>query len=115
MAARIILPLKGHALAVEGDQAMVTDRDPMRVAPQIPQHGGRSTEGRFCVDDPVGREERIDEGVALRRIAQALGLTGEVQVTTHVGATKCRDKLSPKHATEDLHGEKEAGGAWTNP
>lgn len=34
MAARVILPLKGHALTVEGDQAMVTDRDPMRVGPR---------------------------------------------------------------------------------
>src|SRR5262245_35018393 len=38
IAARIILPLKGHTLAVVRYQAMVADRDPMRVAPQIPQH-----------------------------------------------------------------------------
>ena len=38
IAAGVILPLKGHTLAIEGDQAVVADRDPMRVAPQIPQH-----------------------------------------------------------------------------
>ena len=87
MAVRVVLPLKGDAFAIEGEQAMVADRDPMRVAPEIAQHGGRPTEGRLRVDDPVGLEERIDEGVPLRRVAQVLGATGEVQVSTSVGAS----------------------------
>ena len=39
IAVRVILPLKGHTLAVEGDQAVVADRDAMGVAPEVPQHG----------------------------------------------------------------------------
>jgi hypothetical protein len=31
----VVLPLKGHALAVEGEQAVVADRDAMGVAPEI--------------------------------------------------------------------------------
>ena len=112
---RVILPLKGHTLTVEGDQSMVADRDAMRVAPQIPQHRWRPTEGRFRIDDPVGLEERIDEGVPLRRIAEALGRAGEVQVATPVGATEGSDKFPAKHPTEDLDREEEARVLRPNP
>ena len=115
IAVRVVLPAKGHALAVEGDQAVIADRDPMRVAPEVPQHRGGPAEGRFRIDDPVGLEERIDKGVPLRRIAQALGGAREVEVAARVGSTERGDKLSAKHATQDLHGEEEAGVLRTNP
>ena len=66
-------------LAVEGEQPVIADRDAMGVAPEVAQDGGRATEGRLRVDDPVGLEERIDEGVPLRRVAQVLGGAGEVE------------------------------------
>ena len=62
VAVRVVLPAKGHALTVEGEQAVIADRDAMRVAPEVAQDGGRPTEGRFGIDDPVGLEERVDEG-----------------------------------------------------
>ena len=36
---RVVLPLKGDAVAVEGEQPVIADRDAMRVAPEIAQHG----------------------------------------------------------------------------
>ena len=63
----------------------------------------------------IGLEEHIDEGVPLRRIAQALGRAGEVQVATHIGATECRDELRSKHPTEDRDGEEEARVPAPNP
>ena len=115
MTVRVILPLKGHPFAVEGDQAMVADRDPMRVASQVPQHRGRPTKGRFRVHHPVSLKESIDEGVPLRRIAQRLGGTREVEFTVRLGATERGDKLPSKHAAEDLHREEEARVLWMNP
>ena len=38
---RIVLPPKGHALAVEGEQPMIADRDAMGIASEVPQDGGR--------------------------------------------------------------------------
>ena len=69
IAAGVILPLKRHTLAVEGDQAMVADRDPMGVAPEVPQHRGCPTEGWLGVDDPVGLEERVDEEPPCGRVS----------------------------------------------
>jgi hypothetical protein len=39
LAVRVILPLKGDVLAIEGAQAVIADRDAMGIAPEVPQHG----------------------------------------------------------------------------
>ena len=80
-----------------------------------PEHGGRATEGRLRVDDPVRLEERIDEGVPLRRVAQVLGGAGQIELIARVGAPQRRDKLSAKHATEDLHRQEEPGVLGSYP
>ena len=63
----VVLPAKRDALAVEGEQAVIADRDAMRVAPEIAQHRRRAAKGGLGVDDPVGVEERVDEGAATAR------------------------------------------------
>ena len=59
---------------------MIADRDAMRVAPEIAEHGCRPTEGGLRVHDPVGLEERVDEGVPLSRVPQVLGGAGEIEL-----------------------------------
>ena len=68
VAVGVVLPPKRDVLAVEGEQAVIADRDAMGVAPEVPQDGGGAAEGRLRIDDPVGLEERVDEGVPARRI-----------------------------------------------
>ena len=49
----VVLPTKSDALAVERQQAVVADRDAVRIAAQITKHLLRSAEGRLGVYDPV--------------------------------------------------------------
>ena len=72
----VVLPMKRHVLTVEDEQSVIADRHAMGVAPEIAQDGGRTTEGRLGIHHPVGLEERIDEGVPLRRVAEVLGVAG---------------------------------------
>ena len=111
----VVLPLKGDVVTVEGEQPMIADRHAMGVAPEVAQHGGRSAEGRLRVDDPVRLEERIDEGVPLRRVAQVLGGAGEIEFVPGVRAPERVDKLPAKDPTEDLHGQEEAGVLRLDP
>ena len=85
MVVRVVLPLEGDALAVEGTEPVIADRDAMRVAPQVAQHGGRSPEGGLRVHDPVGLEERVDEGVPPSRIPEVLGGAGQFEFMPRVG------------------------------
>jgi hypothetical protein len=63
VAVGVVLPLKGDVLAIEGEEPVITDRHTMRVTPEVSEDGHGSTEGWLSVDDPVAREERVDEGV----------------------------------------------------
>ena len=49
----IILPLEGDAAFISGEQAAVTDGDPMGVARQIGEHGLRPGERPLGIDHPV--------------------------------------------------------------
>ena len=49
VAMSVVLPAEGHALAIEGQQAMIADRNPMRIPPQIAKYLKRSAE---CGSEP---------------------------------------------------------------
>ena len=104
----VVLPLEGDVVAIEGEQPMMTDRDPMGVAPQVAEDGGRPAEGRFRVDHPVGLEERVHECPPRRRFSQVLAATGEIEVLLVVRASERLDRLPAKNPAEDLHREEEA-------
>jgi len=57
----IILPAKCDALAIEGEQPVITDRDAMGIASEVLQDGRGPTEGWFGIHDPVGAKQRVDE------------------------------------------------------
>src|ERR1700693_2932050 len=61
VAMSVVLPAEGHALAIEGQQAMITDGNPMRIPSQIAEHLGGSAKCGFRVYNPIFLEERIDK------------------------------------------------------
>ena len=101
---RVVLPLKRDALAVEGAEPVIGDGDAMRVPSEVAQHGADAAEGGLGIDDPVGLKEGVDKGVPLRRLAQALRGTREVEHLPVVRAPERLDKLAPKDPAQDLHG-----------
>lgn len=102
----IVLPPKRHALAIEGEQAMITDRDAMGVASEVPQDSGGSTEGWFGIHDPVGAKERVDEGVPASRCAERGARAAQIQLVAHVRAAQSLDEFAAKDPAEHLHGQK---------
>ena len=49
----IVFPLEGNALLIKGDQAAVSDRDPMGVAGQVGEHGLGTGERALGIYHPV--------------------------------------------------------------
>src|SRR6266852_3389713 len=47
---RVVLPANGDPVAIKREQAVIADRDPMRVTAEISQHRGGSAKGRLRVD-----------------------------------------------------------------
>ena len=85
-------------LAIEGEQSVIADRHAMGIAPEVPEDGVCATKGRLGVDDPVGLEEGVHEGVPLPWGTQRLAVTREVEFVVVVRAPQRLDKLSTKDA-----------------
>ncbi len=111
----VVLPPEGDVIPVEGDQSVIADGDPVRIATEVAQHGRSAPKRRLRADDPISREERIDEGVPLRRVAQVFGDAGQIEFMPVVRAAERLDKLPAKDATEHLHGKEEVRVLWTDP
>src|SRR3979411_1596183 len=58
----VVTPAEGDSSAVDGYQAMIGDRHPMRIAAQIVQDLGWATKGRLGVDHPLGSTQRGEVG-----------------------------------------------------
>ena len=79
----IVLPSKGDAGAIAGDQPAVGDGDAMGIALQIGQHGLWPAERALGIDHPFGSAQRrqirrerprIGEGRVIAEELQAVGL-----------------------------------------
>jgi len=94
-------------LAVEGEEPVIADRHTRGVAPEVAQDGGCATEGRLGVDDPVGLEERVDEGSPRRRGAQRLAAARQVELALRVAQGRAVDPngvaLMAEAAEERIH------------
>ncbi len=51
-----VVPAKGHAAVIEGDELVVGDGHAVGVAAEVAQHLAGAGEGRLAVDDPILRE-----------------------------------------------------------
>jgi hypothetical protein len=78
----------------------------MGVAPEVAQHGGGPTEGRFGIDDPVGLEERVDEGLPRSGVAEVLAPPSEIEFVPVVRPSERLDELPAEDSTEDFTGRK---------
>ena len=71
----IVLPAKGDALLIEGQQAMIGNGHAMGVAAEIAQYLHGPTEGRLGINDPVVAVQTAHEFCELLRIGQSDGGT----------------------------------------
>jgi hypothetical protein len=83
----VVLVGEGHVVPIEGEEPVIADRDTMGVAPEIPEDGRGTAEGRLGIDHPVGLEERIDEGPLRDGVSQVFTASGEVELVSVIGAS----------------------------
>jgi hypothetical protein len=57
----VVLPAEGDALTIEGQQAVIADRNAMRIPSQVAKHLGGSAKSGFRVYDPIFLEDSIDQ------------------------------------------------------
>jgi hypothetical protein len=100
----IVLPAKGDALLVEGQQAMIGDGHAMSVAAEIAQHLQGPTEGLLGIDDPVVTVQAANEFGELLRIGESGCGTGAAKLVATVQPFQTGEELAAKDAAKDLYG-----------
>jgi len=106
----VVLPPKRHLGVGHVDEPMIGDRDAMGVPGQIVEHVARTAERRLRVHDPVVMEERAEPGPEGRLVGEMPEVRRQREGARAKRPDQARDDLSAKHATQDLHGEKEGRG-----
>ncbi len=73
----IVFPEKRDSFSIEVEQPLIGDRDPMGVAPEIPNHLHGTTEGQPDIDHPVVAVQPAEE------LGKLLGITKSSQGPVH--------------------------------
>lgn len=78
-AMRIVLPLKSNALAIESAEAVIRDRDTVRVAAEIAEYLHRAAERRFRINHPAPHVQGPEQLCKLFRIGKDGGRTAAAE------------------------------------
>jgi hypothetical protein len=103
----VVLPAEGHTLAIEGQQAMIADRNAMRIPSQIAKHLGRSAKCGFRVYDPIFLEDSIDQSGKTLWILKLGDRSREDEFSLLVRHAQPVYEFGTKDGTEHLHGQEE--------
>ena len=107
VAMSVVLPAEGHALGIEGQQAVITDRNTMRIPPEIAKHLGGSAKCLFRVYHPILLEECIDKSDKTLWILQFGDRSWKDEFSLLVRHAQPDDEFGTKDGTEHVHGQEE--------
>ena len=71
----VILPAEGHAFAIEIQQAVIADGNPVCVPAQIPKYLSRAAKCRSDIHDPILPKDRTKESREALRVVEAVDRT----------------------------------------
>jgi len=106
-ATSVVLPPESDGLPIEGEQAVIGDRDPMCVSAELPENVHRAMKGGFGVDNPILSMESAQKAMKLLGVGQQRRRPGTVKTATPVEAFQTGAKLTAEDAAEDLYRKKE--------
>jgi hypothetical protein len=111
--AAVVLVAEGDGVVVHMQEPMVGDRDPVRVAGEVGEHGARPVEGRLGVDDPLGGASAPEVAAERRGASQGGEVAEEQEASVVVGLVELGEELASEEAAEHAHGEEEPRWATT--
>lgn len=104
----VIPPSKSDLLSVKAEQAMVGDRDPVRVSAQVAQYLGRAAESRLCVDHPVLTMLAPEQSGKLAWLGQDGRRAGTAKPVGSVQPFESVQELAAEYLAEYFDGQEEA-------
>jgi len=105
VAAGVIPPTEGNAVAIEGDESVVGDGDPMSITAEIADDLFRPAEGGLGINNPILSKQRSEEGRKVFRLRQMVDRSRAGQLFLVMSAAESGDELSTKHFGKSFDGQ----------
>src|SRR5712691_5211323 len=111
----VVAPAEADAAVGEGEEPVVGDRDPVRVAPEVGEHVIRAGEGGLAVHDPGLLSQLGDPRAEGRRLSERGDPAGAMQGAAREGALQPRQIAAAEDLRQGADGEEEVGPRGNPP
>ena len=103
----IIAPEEGNFAVAEGEDAVITDRDPMGISAEVLKDPVGAIEGWFAIDDPLIIVEMPPEGFEVSGILEMREMRGKDQISSLEAIFEEAEELASEQCRQDSHGKEE--------
>ena len=103
----IIAPEEGDLAIAEGEDAIITDRDPMGISAEVLKDSVGALEGWFAIDDPLSMVEVPQEGFEVFGILERTEMGGKDQIPSLEAIFEEGEELAFEQCRQDSDGKEE--------
>jgi hypothetical protein len=107
----IIPPSEGNLAVLEGEDAVITDGDPVGISAEVLKDTPGAIKGRFAIDDPLLMVELSPEGFEVAGIGEMTDTALEYKITRFEGMLEQVKELPSEQRRHDPHRNEEPFGA----
>ena len=103
----IIPPSEGNIAVLDGEDAVITDRDPVGISAEVLKDAPGAIKGRFAIDDPLLMIEKSPERFEGSGFLEMADTAGEYKITRFEAMFEEVKELASEQCRHDSHGNEE--------
>jgi len=107
----IIPPSEGNLAVLDGEDAVITDGDPVGISAKVLKDAPGAIKGRFAIDDPLLMVELSSEGLEVAGIGEMTDTALEYKITRFEGMLEEVKELASEQCRHDPNGKEESFAA----
>ena len=107
----IIPPEEGNLAVLDGEDAVITDRDPVGISAEVLKDPLGAIEGRFAIDDPLFKVELSPEGLEVSGIFEMTEIGGKDKITSLKAIFEEVKEFASEQGRHNPHGKEESFAA----
>ena len=108
----IISPSKGNIAVLDGEDAVIADRDPVSISAEVLKDPLGAIEGRFAIDDPLLMIKMSPEGFEGSGFLEMADAAGEYKSVRFEASFEKIKELASEQRRHHPYGKKKSSTAW---
>jgi hypothetical protein len=104
----VIPPAEGDLAVAHGEEAVITDGDPVGISAEVLKDALGAIEGWFAIDDPFLMVEMPPKGLEVSRILEMTERGGKDKIPSLEAIFEEAQELTPEQCRHDPHRHEES-------